>query len=163
MMAQGVMANSSPAPNGVVRSILQVNARKPACGSARARPKFRFPDALALQTRDFDQLIEMLGEDGVREMLEIFETETRRRLLRLATGGQDTATLIREMHTLKGAAGTVAAPRLAALGRSFEQAAREGIVPVPDDLQAIEDALEAFLAAIRDRDTSRFQTGDGAG
>ena len=48
---------------------------------------------------------EMIGEDGVMEMVEIFETETRQRLRRLAAGNQSIATLVREMHTLKGAAG----------------------------------------------------------
>ena len=57
--------------------------------------------------------------------------------------------LVREMHTLKGAAGTVAAPRLAALGWMFEQAAHEAIAPSEDDLIAIADAFAAWLEEVR--------------
>ena len=106
-------------------------------------------NAAAFDALEFDALSEMIGEDGVREMVEIFATETRQRLRRLTAGGQNCATLVREMHTLKGAAGTVAAPRLAFLGRAFEQAAQRGVGPTSDDLKAIDSALEAFLAAVR--------------
>ena len=106
-------------------------------------------NAAAFDALEFAALSEMIGEDGVREMVEIFATETRQRLQRLTVGGQTCATLVREMHTLKGAAGTVAAPRLALLGRTFEQAAQRGIGPTSDDLKAIDTALEAFLAAAR--------------
>jgi HPt (histidine-containing phosphotransfer) domain-containing protein len=96
----------------------------------------------------------MIGESGVQEMVEIFAADTRQRLQRLTAGGQNGATLVREMHTLKGAAGTVAAPRLALLGRAFERAAQRGIEPTSDDLKAIDMALEAFLAAVRTRNKS---------
>jgi HPt (histidine-containing phosphotransfer) domain-containing protein len=108
-----------------------------------------YRDAAAFDAGEFDALSEMIGEDGVREMVEIFATETRQRLQRLTTGGQSCATLMREMHTLKGAAGTVAAPRLALLGRAFERAAQRGVAPTPADLAAIDAALEAFLAAVQ--------------
>jgi HPt (histidine-containing phosphotransfer) domain-containing protein len=100
---------------------------------------------------EFHERIIMLGGNGVAEMLEIFETETRRRLLRLANGTQDIGTVMREMHTLKGAAATVAAPRLTALGRLFEQQAQRGRMPDQADLEAIEEGLETFLAAVRAR------------
>ena len=105
----------------------------------------------AFDAAEFDDLSEMIGEDGVLEMVWIFETETRNRLRRLVAGGQDAATMVREMHTLKGAAGTVAAPRLAAMGRQFEMAAQKGIAPTSRDLAAIEQALDAFLAALKKR------------
>lgn len=109
----------------------------------------------AFDAAEFDELREMIGQDGVVEMVEIFESETRQRLRRLAAGIRDPTALVREMHTLKGASGTVAAPRLAAFGRMFEQAAHRGIAPTPDDLKAIEDALEAFLIEARARSESR--------
>lgn len=113
------------------------------------------PRPPAFDAAEFDELREMIGQDGVREMVEIFETETRQRLRRLTAGNQTTATLVREMHTLKGAAGTVAAPRLAVLGRTLEQAARDGIAPTLAQLKAIEAALEAFLAAVGVRNDLR--------
>ena len=115
-------------------------------------------DAPVFDAAEFEELTEMIGEDGVMEMVLIFDAETRQRLQRLTEGGQTIATLVREMHTLKGAAGTVAAPRLTALGRAFEQAADNGIAPTPDDLKAIEDALLAYLAAIQTWSKSRART-----
>jgi HPt (histidine-containing phosphotransfer) domain-containing protein len=100
---------------------------------------------------EFTALSEMIGEGGVREMIEIFASETRQRVGRLTAGGQTCATLVREMHTLKGAASTVAAPRLAAMGHAFERAAQQGVGPTPDELVALDTALEAYLAAVRIR------------
>jgi HPt (histidine-containing phosphotransfer) domain-containing protein len=107
------------------------------------------PDPPAFDAMQFDALIEMIGEDGAGEMVEIFETETRQRLRRLAGGDLDTAALTREMHTLKGAAATVASPRLTEFGAAFEQSARRGIAPEAGHLKAIEAALDAFLLEVR--------------
>lgn len=106
-------------------------------------------DAPAFNAAEFNELCEMIGDDGVMEMVEIFEAETRQRLRRLAGGDQTIATQLREMHTLKGAAGTVAAPRLTALGRKFEQAAHDGVAPVSNDFKTIEIALDAYLTEVR--------------
>jgi HPt (histidine-containing phosphotransfer) domain-containing protein len=116
-------------------------------------PAFDAPafDAPAFDAADFDELIDMIGEDGVMEMVAIFETETRLRLRRMMAGDQTIAAQLREMHTLKGAAGSVGAPRLTALGRALEHAAHQGIAPTTGDLMAIEAALEAYLAALRAR------------
>ncbi len=106
-------------------------------------------DAPAFDAVEFHGLSEMIGEDGVVEMVEIFEVETRQRLRRLVAGNQTISTQLREMHTLKGAAGTVAAPRLTALGGALEQAARGGVAPGAHDIQTIEAALEAYLREVR--------------
>lgn len=105
-------------------------------------------DAPAFDAAEFDELLEMIGADGVMEMVGIFEAETRSRLRRLKAGDQDLPTQLREMHTLKGAAGTVAAPRLTSLGESFEHAARAGVMPTRDDIAMIATALEAYLSAM---------------
>ena len=99
---------------------------------------------------EFAELSEAIGDDGVMEMIEIFETETRERMRRLGGFSQDITTQLREMHTLKGAASTVAAPRLADLSRILESAARRGIAPAPDQLASLTVALEAYLTAMRD-------------
>jgi HPt (histidine-containing phosphotransfer) domain-containing protein len=70
---------------------------------------------------------------------------------RLGSRDQDITATVREMHTLKGAAITVACPRLAAMGLAHETAARAGRRPDARDVQAILEALEAFLAAVRRR------------
>jgi HPt (histidine-containing phosphotransfer) domain-containing protein len=109
----------------------------------------------AFDAEDFDSLSEMIGEDGVREMVEIFENETRQRLRRLTVGASNPAGLVREMHTLKGAAGTVASPRLAEIGRALETAAKQGIAPTVDQLKTIEETLEVFLIQARTRNGVR--------
>jgi HPt (histidine-containing phosphotransfer) domain-containing protein len=109
----------------------------------------------AFDAMDFDAMRDMVGETGIGEMVGIFETETRRRLRRLATGMSDAGTLVREMHTLKGSAGMVGSPRLTAFGEAFERAAHWGVKLTPDDLKAMEDALEAYLASVRARNDRR--------
>ena len=105
-------------------------------------------EALAFDPVEFAILADALGDDGVREIVWIFETETRDRLRRLCEGGQDRPTIMRELHTLKGAASTVAAPRLTLLGRSLEHLVRQGGAPTPHDILAMEAALNAYLADI---------------
>jgi HPt (histidine-containing phosphotransfer) domain-containing protein len=106
-------------------------------------------ETMAFDAAGFDELSEAIGADGALEMVEIFETETRKRLRRLAAGDQDIATQLREIHTLKGAAGIVAAPRLAALGQMCEHAADRGIGPAPDEIDPLDAALEACLKEMR--------------
>ena len=117
------------------------------------------PDLPAFDVVEFNELSDTIGEDGVTEMVRIFEAETRLRLRRLRAGGQDPATLARELHTLKGAAATVAAPRLSALGLMLERAARQGAAPTTDDFDAIDDALGAFLAELRQRERGLVPVG----
>jgi HPt (histidine-containing phosphotransfer) domain-containing protein len=117
--------------------------------AARNAQESGVSDAAAFDATEFGVLSEMIGEDGVGEMVEIFARETRQRLRRLTAGDMSSAALVREMHTLKGAAGTVAAPSLELLGRKFERAAQRGIGPTADDLKAIDNALEGFLAGVR--------------
>jgi hypothetical protein len=57
----------------------------PAVAQARERGA---ADAAVFDAVEFSALSEMIGEDGVREMVEIFATETRQRLQRLTVGGQ---------------------------------------------------------------------------
>jgi HPt (histidine-containing phosphotransfer) domain-containing protein len=103
----------------------------------------------AFDATEFGALSEMIGIDGVHEIVEIFESETRQRLRRLMAGGQNIATLMREMHTLKGAAATVGSPRLMVLAQTLERAAQRGVAPTQDHIKAIDSLLEAFLAAVR--------------
>jgi HPt (histidine-containing phosphotransfer) domain-containing protein len=116
-------------------------------------------ETVAFNAAGFDELSEAIGADGALEMVEIFETESRKRLRRLAMGDQDIATQRREIHSLKGAAGTVAAPRLAALGEMFEQAANRGIGPAPHEIEALDAALEACLTEMRAWSRRRLKAG----
>ena len=140
-----------PAPDDLLEDFPLALPLKPR-GKSRAA---RLSEPVTFDAVEFDGLIDMIGEEGVTEMIGIFETETRRRVQRLRGGDQDMTTISREMHTLKGAAGTVAAPRLFALGRGFEEAANQDIPPTREDIQAIEDALDDFLLAIHSRGQNR--------
>ncbi|HEY3848309.1 MAG TPA: ATP-binding protein, partial [Acetobacteraceae bacterium] len=100
-------------------------------------------DAAALHA-----LGEDIGHDGVAEMLEVFQHETQERLQRMAVPGVPPATLMREVHTLKGAAGTVCAPLLRRRAEAIETRLRAGGAIEPGDLAGLSGALQAFIAAV---------------
>ena len=73
----------------------------------------------------FDELVEVMGSGGVRQMFEIFVDETDRRLglLRGLSCDRDRERIKEEAHTLKGAAGTSGLLQLAELAKALEQSA----------------------------------------
>jgi HPt (histidine-containing phosphotransfer) domain-containing protein len=85
------------------------------------------------------------------EMLALFESETRARLGRLAAGAPDAATLLREVHTLKGAAGTVCAARLARHAARIEERLRNGGTLAAEDVPGLSADFDAWLDTIRTR------------
>jgi CheY-like chemotaxis protein len=100
-------------------------------------------DAAALHT-----LGENIGHDGVAEMLEVFQQETRARLQRMMAPGIPSATLMREAHTLKGAAGTVCAPLLHRRAEVIEARLRAGAPIETGDLANLGRAFQAFIDAV---------------
>jgi signal transduction histidine kinase/HPt (histidine-containing phosphotransfer) domain-containing protein/ActR/RegA family two-component response regulator len=100
-------------------------------------------DAAALHA-----LGEDIGHDGVAEMLEVFQRETRARLRRMMAPGVSSATLMREAHTLKGAAGTVCAPLLHRRAEVIEARLRAGAPIEPGDLASLGRAFQAFIDAV---------------
>lgn len=105
--------------------------------------------ALACDTGALGGLTDDLGEQGVAEMLALFESETRARLARLAAGITDARTLLREVHTLKGAAGTVCAARLAARAAVIEARVQAGGTLADGDLPVLTAEFEVWLEAVR--------------
>ncbi len=112
----------------------------PAAGEADATRAF---DAAALQA-----LAEDIGHDGVAEMLDVFQQETRMRLQRMAVPRLPAATLMREAHTLKGAAGTVCAPLLRRRAEAIEARLRAGAPIDAGDVAGLAAALQAFSDAV---------------
>jgi signal transduction histidine kinase/HPt (histidine-containing phosphotransfer) domain-containing protein/ActR/RegA family two-component response regulator len=112
----------------------------PDAGRAEAPPPF---DAAALRA-----LGEEIGHDGVAEMLDVFQQETRARLQHMATPGIPSDVLMREAHTLKGAAGTVCAPLLRQRAEVIEARLRSGATREPGDLAGLTAALQAFTEAL---------------
>ncbi|MGE0419022.1 MAG: ATP-binding protein, partial [Acetobacteraceae bacterium] len=84
------------------------------------------PDIPVVDTLALADLSMAIGEAGVRDMLGVFESETLSRLNRLSDATRDKAADQREIHTLKGAAGTVCARRLSTMAQTLEAHLREG-------------------------------------
>ncbi len=99
-------------------------------------------DRAVLQTLSDD-----LGEDGMAEMFAVFCTETRARLRRMAAEGVDPTVLLREVHTLKGAAGTVGAALLTQRSIALEARLKQGDALTQDDLARLGEAFEAYQQA----------------
>jgi signal transduction histidine kinase/DNA-binding response OmpR family regulator len=92
---------------------------------------------------------EDIGHDSVAEMLEVFQQETRTRLQRIAAPAIPSATLMREVHTLKGAAGTVCAPLLRWRAEAIEARLRAGAPLQAGDLTGLATAFQAFTVAVQ--------------
>lgn len=99
------------------------------------------------------QLVEDLGVDSVRAVLEVFEKDVRRltQVLRVAASADDPASFRRAAHGLAGAAGAVGAT-------SLEQAARvnmtradvrgEQLTSAADEMERLAQTAVAELGAI---------------
>jgi len=85
---------------------------------------------------------------GVAEMLEVFQQETWVRLQRMTAAGIPSVNLMREAHTLKGAAGTVCAPLLRRRAEAIEARLRAGVPLEPGDIAGLSEAMQAFTAAV---------------
>ncbi len=109
-------------------------------GAAEAPP--------ACDTAALHALGEEIGHEGVAEMLDVFQKETRARLQRMTVPGLPAAALMREAHTLKGAAGTVCAPLLRRRAEAIEARLRAGVPIDPEDLAGLTTALQAFTDAV---------------
>lgn len=109
------------------------------------------PDEAVMDEAALAELVVAIGETGVQEMLDVFESETLARLNRLADPARERAADDRELHTLKGAAGAVCARRLAALSQSIEARLREGGLLATEDVALLRKAFDAWRQATRDR------------
>ena len=116
--------------------------------------------APALDRAAFERLRDDLGaSELLPRLLELFSTQTPAHLeaLQLAVAGGDAARVCNLAHTLKGSAQTLAAPRLAALCQSLEEAGQEGslanalalLEEIEEAFAEARDALEAELAEAR--------------
>jgi HPt (histidine-containing phosphotransfer) domain-containing protein len=96
----------------------------------------------------FEDLKEAIGIGGVIEVVTMFEAETRARLAIIADPELQTAKLILEMHSLKGAAGTACANSLSGLAASLEMRLRHDDTMTGTDLINLTEAFEAWRVAI---------------
>jgi two-component system sensor histidine kinase/response regulator len=95
-------------------------------------------------------LAEDLGVAGVAEVVNLFIVETRSRLSRMASLDGNTGQLMHEAHTLKGAAGTVCAPRLADLAAALEARLRNGGSIGAAEVDGLAAAFAAYVSEVRE-------------
>ncbi|RTE88768.1 Hpt domain-containing protein [Bradyrhizobium sp. LVM 105] len=103
----------------------------------------------AREPRAYEALVREIGEDGAREVREVFwsETSARLQLFRTLSLAQHHGRIAREAHSLKSAAGTFGYVRLAALALTLEQTAeRLGDVEFRDLLDLMDAAYVAARA-----------------
>ena len=94
----------------------------------------------------YDAMVEELGEDGVRELMDIFLDETDRRiaLLRKLSGETDRVKIAREAHSLKSDAGALGLAQLAELASALERDAPR--MAEAEYLAALDRLAPAFAA-----------------
>ena len=122
-------------------------------GSALSAAPPALPAEAQLAALDTDGLREMgeaIGDDGLVEVVAIFQRETRDRLERLRSATVDPSVVEREMHSLKGAAGTVSALRLEAVAQAVELRLRQGGTLADADIANMTAAFEAWAMAVRE-------------
>ena len=81
-------------------------------------------------------------------MTTLFRTETADRLARLSDPDREAGADLREVHSLKGAAATVGAERVAALAQAMETRLRGGGSLASGDVLALAVAFAAWQVAI---------------
>jgi HPt (histidine-containing phosphotransfer) domain-containing protein len=124
----------------------------PTANAARLSDAGRAPDAdrtdEALDRHNLARLKEDLGEDGVAELVALFEAETFARLTRIADHRLDRPTLTREVHSLKGAAGTAFAVSLARRAAALEVRLNRGEDMEESDMPALTEAFESWRGEV---------------
>ncbi len=124
----------------------------PTANAARLSDADRPPDAdqpdEALDRQNLAGLKEDLGEDGVAELVALFEAETVARLTRIADHRLDRPTLTREVHSLKGAAGTAFAVSLARRAAALEVRLNRGEDMEESDMPALTEAFESWRGEV---------------
>jgi signal transduction histidine kinase/DNA-binding response OmpR family regulator len=95
-------------------------------------------------------LAEDIGLAGVAELVDMFIAETRSRLGRMASLDGNTGQLMHEAHSLKGAAGTVCAPRLADLAAALEARLRNGGSICAAEVDGLASAFAAYVTEVRE-------------
>jgi signal transduction histidine kinase/CheY-like chemotaxis protein/HPt (histidine-containing phosphotransfer) domain-containing protein len=102
----------------------------------------------ALDDRSFRRLAEEIGAGGVAELFAMFAAETRARLRSIAADGLDHAGLIREVHSLKGAAAAACAMSLSHRAASIEQGLRGDETSDEIDIAPLTEAFDAWCTAV---------------
>ena len=121
--------------------------------TGRQVPALAPADTLPPGNRALDQesqryLREIMGNDRLHELYRMFEDETRQRLENMHGFINDIETVMAELHTLKGAAGSVGAVWLTDAVATLEDRIRQGKPVNVADLSVLERAFQAWLSEI---------------
>ena len=114
----------------------------------KAEPAKAEPATDSLDVSALTRLKSELGSEGVTQVVNMFIAETRSRFHRLRTDTLDGPTLVREIHTLKGAASTVCAAALAQYAAALEQRLKTGQSMVDADLAALRRSFDDYRDAV---------------
>lgn len=106
-----------------------------------------------LDPRMIQDIRDMAGDEAYRRIAGDFLTHTRTLIgeLNRAAAADDARTAHRLAHTLKGSCGSYGASALSRLLADIEQAARQGRLPSPDALRAVEEEFQRVQAAMKDQ------------
>lgn len=119
--------------------------------SAEPQPVGAKPEPSPLALDVLTEMEDAIGQDGIIEMVQLFQSETAARLARLMQPTRDLSIDLREVHTLKGAAATVGAPVLTELAVRIEESLREGGMLTQDDVVRLQARFDLWCAAINAR------------
>jgi signal transduction histidine kinase/CheY-like chemotaxis protein/HPt (histidine-containing phosphotransfer) domain-containing protein len=118
----------------------------PPLAIAEAEPAAILTAEPVLDRNAFEELAREIGPDGACEIRTVFlaETEAKLKLLRRLSVDADRATIGREAHSLKSAAGTFGYRQLASVARLIERRAEQ--LSSDDYLQLLDHVDAAFAA-----------------
>jgi signal transduction histidine kinase/DNA-binding response OmpR family regulator len=136
----------------MIAAIMRALASGAAAPPDAARPPAQEsvpPEAPAFDRACYDTMVSELGDEAMRDLVEIFlaETEKRIALLKALTGALDRNTVEREAHSLKSDAAALGLVRLSGLARGLE---KDAATIAEAEYRATLDGLAAAFADGRD-------------
>jgi HPt (histidine-containing phosphotransfer) domain-containing protein len=110
-------------------------------------------DATVLDAGVLDDLVEHIGADAVRAVIELFIGESRDLVATMSAAGADREDVRRAAHSLKSSAGQLGAIALAEAALAVEGAVETGTGALPAQIAALTQCAAQTEAAL----TARLQ------
>jgi HPt (histidine-containing phosphotransfer) domain-containing protein len=98
-----------------------------------------------------DDLIEHIGAEAARSVVELFIGESRELAAVITSSGADRAAIGRAAHSLKSSAGQLGASALSDAALAVETAAGSGLTALPELVAALRDCAARTQAALAAR------------
>jgi CheY-like chemotaxis protein/HPt (histidine-containing phosphotransfer) domain-containing protein len=134
----------------IVAAIVRAIAARGGASAQPQAPEGGTPDSPVFDRTCYDTMVNELGDDTVRELVDMFAAETQRRvaLLRKITGELDRGLIGREAHSLKSDAGALGCIRLSQLAAALE---RDAVRVSGEEYAATVDRIAMAFAEARER------------